>query len=208
MVKQIPGTDIVLDALKKHDSYYSWLCSESGISGELAILLFETDFRWVDDIPDDENRGKEALSLRERYAEHLTMNDDEVFTKEIRKNIDLIVKNLLGPPSLFEVLVSLARDMDGMLNLESKPQVPVYFARLMSNAGFDHYDDEDYDHRPEKVMGYWKKLIDRILDRTYSEDGKGGLFPLKHPKSDQRKRSLWNQLNDWVDQEMDETEET
>lgn len=216
MVRQIPSTDVGEEALRHHDSYYSWLCKCSGIDGPLAQLFFETDFRWSDITPDDANRAKKAKEeLRERYAQHLLLGEDGLFTEEIRHKIDRVVKSILGPTCVFEVLVSVSMELDELLNLEDKPEPDKYFARLMGNVGFDFYDDEDYDHNPEKVMKYWKKLMDKWLDRDYLPDGEGGLFPLdlsvesEDPDyfkgggtHDQRYKSLWEQMQFWVDEEI------
>lgn len=204
MARQVPSTEVAQDALKKHCSYYSWLCMQSGIDGPLARLFYETDFRWSDTVPDDENRAKEAKELRTQYAIYLLAKDemDTVLSKEQWHDVDLLKKSILGPACVFEVLVCIARDLDSMLNMGAESCVKTYFERLMMNVGFDFYDEEDWDTDSEKVEKYWKKLMDRWLDRSYLSDGEGGLFPLNSPDTDQVQRSLWSQMNDWVDQEM------
>ena len=205
---QIPSTDVGKEALKNHDSYYAWLCKQSGISGPLARLFFETDFRWKSDIPDDENRAKVALDLREQYAEHLLVGDNEFISDDVRKKIDRVVKSILGPSCVFEVLVSLAKEIDETLNMEEESHVADYFGKLMDNVGFDFYDEEDYDDKPEMVTDYWAKRMNRWLDRDYLPDGEGGLFPLEMDSeglgmgNDQRKRSLWDQMQDWLSAEI------
>ena len=208
MVKQIPSTDLVQKALKNHQSYYSWLCQESGISGPLAHLFFETEFRWPNGMENDENRAKDAMALREQYAIFVLIgNDDDVVLTEQWHDIDRIKKSILGPACVFEVFVCLARDLNDMLNLDEQSRVADYFQILIKNGEFDFYDDEDYDANAKMVETYWKKCLDRILDRTYGPEGKGGLFPIdqkkcKHPE-DQRTKSLWQQMNDWVDIEIE-----
>lgn len=214
MTIQIPSSELAEVALKSHASYYSWLCQESGISGPLAQLFFETDFRWDKDIPDDENRGKEGLALREQYAIFvITGQRSTLISKEEWKYVDILKKSILGPVTVFEVLVCLARDLNDLLNLDQESHVDQYFGQLMENVGFNFYDEEDWDESPEKVKKYWKKLLDRVLDRTYLPDGEGGLFPLDVTDSidedgnltipDQRKRTIWSQMNDWADQKME-----
>lgn len=213
MARQIPSTDLAREALKSHHSYYGWLCEKSGISGPLAQLFYSTDFRWVDGIKDDENREKDALSLRNDYAISLLTGDkNNVLTSEEWRNVDRVKKSILGPACVFEVFVKLAQELNDMLNMDEENRTSEYFERLMMNVGFNFYDDEDYDSNPERVEKYWKEKLDTVLDRIYLPDGEGGLFPLdmagKSPeeiaKMDQRKRSLWEQMNDWVVQEMDE----
>lgn len=211
MVRQIPSTELAEEVLKNHCSYFYWLCQESGIGGPLARLFFNTDFRWVDSIPDDENRAKEAQALREQYAIFLVAGEAKsTISEEAWKKIDRLKKSILGPTCVFEVFVCLARNLDDLLNMEPESKVRDYFARMMENAGFDFYEDDDWDGDAEKVERYWKTTLDRVLDRTYLPDGEGGLFPLDTVDGldfDQRKRSLWSQLNDWADQEMSANDE-
>lgn len=211
MVRQIPSTKIASDALQKHCSYFSWLCELSGAEGPLARIFYETDFRWPDGIEDDENRAKSAKDLREQYAIYLLCGDDAngIISTEKWHDIDLLKKSILGPASVFEVLVCLAMELDSMLNMEPESQVKKYFSKMMENAGFDVMDDEDWDGDAKKTEKYWQNVLDRVLDRKYDKTGKGGLFPIKKQESgnyDQRKKPLWSQMNDWADQEMDENE--
>lgn len=212
MVRQIPSTNIAYSALKNHCSYFTWLCDISGLSGPLARLFFETDFRWVDGIVDDENRAKDAKDLREQYAIFILADNytASAIPTEKWKDIDLLKKSILGPACVFEVFVCLAIDADNMLNVKAEPQVKYYFNRLMENAGFDVMDEEDWDDNSEKAESYWKEILDRVLDRTYSADGKGGLFPIKTSDKtgeyNAAQRSLWEQMNDWADQEMDNSD--
>lgn len=209
MAIQIPSDPVSKDALINHKSYYKWLCELSGIDGVLAQKFFLTDFRWNEDIPDDANRAKEAREeLREKYARHiLKLDDEDNISAEDRTKIDRVVKSILGPACVFEVLVMLAKNIDDMMNMEEEPHISEYFERLMMNAGFDFYDEEDYDMDSGKVINYWQKCLDRWLDRDYLADGEGGLFPLtvnpgeKLPY-DQRKRSLWEQMGAWINQEF------
>ena len=216
MVRQIPSTDIGVEALRHHDSYYGWLCKKSGINGPLAMLFFETDFRWSKDIPDDEKIAKKAKEeLRERYGQHLILGEDGIFTDEIRTKIDRIVKSILGPACVFEVLVSLSIELDELLNMENDPAPEKYFERLISNLGIDIMDDEDYDLHPEATKKYWMKLINTWMDREFLPDGEGSLFPLNsnlHSSDedffasggphDQRKMCILDQLNAWVEEEI------
>lgn len=212
MVRQIPSSDVSQEALKHHASYFTWLCMQSGLEGPLARLFYETDFRWLDAVPDDENRAKNAKDLREQYAIYLLAGDHvaDVISEEQWRDIDRLKKSIIGDACVFEVLVHLAKELDNLLNMDPESKVQTYFERLMMNVGFDLYDEEDWDENSEKTEKYWKKLLDRVLDRQYLPDGEGGLFPLDlHSEEDikgmpdQRLRPLWDQMNDWADQEME-----
>lgn len=206
MVRQLPTSDIGKNALKNHNSYFAWLCDQSGLHNPLSRIFYETEFRWSKEIPDDANRAKAGMELREAYAQHLLIGEDGVISPADRKNIDRLMKSIIGPASVFEVLVSIARTLDEMLNLEEKPRPEVYFGRLMENLGLDIYDDEDYDLRPEQTRKAVQEALDKWMDRAFLPDGEGGLFPLDTTEKsypDQRKVSIWEQMGTWVEQEFE-----
>ena len=39
-----------------------------------------------------------------------------------------------------------------------------------------------------------------MLAREYSDNGHGGLFPLKNPKKDQRKVEIWYQMTEYINE--------
>jgi hypothetical protein len=41
-------------------------------------------------------------------------------------------------------------------------------------------------------------ILDSVIWRTYSPDGRGGFFPLNQPQEDQRKIEIWYQMNKYV----------
>jgi hypothetical protein len=41
-------------------------------------------------------------------------------------------------------------------------------------------------------------VLDVLLQRTYTNKGVGGLFPLKRSKNDQRKVEIWYQLQEYL----------
>lgn len=205
MVRQIPSSNVAETALKNSCSYFTWLCQESGIDGPLARLFYETDFRWVDGVADDENRAKEAKDLREQYAIFLIAGSaaEAVVDEAQWRDIDILKKSILGPACVFEVLVCLARNMNDLMNIDPEPKVKEYFGRLMMNVGFDFYDEEDWDDNSQKVEKYWTDLLNRVLDRAYLPDGEGGLFPVEDAEADLRELSLWDQMNLWTNEQME-----
>jgi hypothetical protein len=57
----------------------------------------------------------------------------------------------------------------------------------LTNATDEHFSDDIY----EKVV----VTLANFMDRKYEYNGKGGLFPLKFPRKDQRFVEIWYQLN-------------
>lgn len=209
MVKQIRNDEIVGKIIDQGDGYFHWLQRVSGLSGPLSSMLADTEFVSVKDI-DDVIEKKAKEEIRRKYA-------DDIAEKENLddKETDTLLKSIRGNCCLFEVIVCLAYSINEMFeDLDAYDGCAHFFNILMENAGFNQYDEEDYDMDPEKVKVYWEIRIKLIIDREYSPDGTGGgLFPLKwvsdyrdNRKSytDRRFISLWHQMNDWVDEHTNE----
>ena len=202
MVKQIRNGELVGNLMDRGDGYFHWLQKVSGLSGPLSSMLAETEFVSKDGI-DDILVEKATEEIRRKYAEEITekedLNDEETET---------IYKSIRGNCCLFEVIICLAYSLNEMFeDQDSYDGCEHFFGILMSNAGLDIYDEEDLDMDENRVKCAWEKRIKVILGREYNYYGVGGLFPLEpcdEPCEDQRKVSLWQQMNDWVDQHTNE----
>lgn len=209
MVKQIRNDEIVGKIIDQGDGYFHWLQRVSGLSGPLSSMLADTEFVSVKDI-DDVIERKAKEEIRRKYA-------DDIAEKENLddKETETLLKSIRGNCCLFEVIVCLAYSINEMFeDLDAYDGCAHFFNILMENAGFNRYDEEDYDMNPEKVKAYWEDRIRIVVERLYDTDGTGGgLFPLKwvsdyrdNRKSytDRRFISLWHQMNDWVDEHTNE----
>lgn len=203
MVKQIRNGEIVEKLFNEYKGYFHWLQKVSGLSGPLSSMFAETDFVSVDGI-DDVLVDKAKEEVRKKYAEQIA---EEVGLDD--KETDTVYKSIRGDCCLFEIIVCLADSINEMFeDLDAYDGCEHFVNILMKNAGFDRYDEEDWDMRPDEIRTYWQRHIDKILKRDYSSYGGGGFFPLK-PKEgvdikDRREVSLWKQMNDWVDQHTNE----
>lgn len=130
--------------------------------------LFNRDF--VPILGRDDNRASDGIYLREELG--FEDSTDE-------------------PCSVLEMLIALAGRFDGNSGFDPD-EVWGNFWDMMRNIGLDQYDD----------LNYSKNEVWSILyifeNRTYSFNGKGGLFPLKRPVSDQRKIEIWDQMQEWL----------
>jgi hypothetical protein len=71
-----------------------------------------------------------------------------------------------------------------------------WFWKILENAGLDLYDDGAfYGHHGNTEVN---EILNKIINREYRRDGKGGLFPLKRTNKDQRKVELWYQMNEYL----------
>lgn len=138
------------------------------------------EFYWT--IPLDENRAIDGLELRKRYLDLHREWDEE--------SQDL----LLGQPAtFFEVVIALARRIEFELySPTSKATVGDYFWELIQNIGLSEFID--HNANPDHL---WC-VVTRVIDRDYEYDGTGGLFPLQHPRQDQRNVELWNQMHRYL----------
>ena len=201
-MKQIRNGELVGNLMDLGDGYFHWLQKVSGLSGPLSSMLAETEFVSKDGI-DDILVEKATEEIRRKYAEEITekedLNDEETET---------IYKSIRGDCCLFEVIICLAYSLNEMFeDQDAYDGCEHFFGILISNAGLDIYDEEDWDMDENRVRGSWEKHIQTILNREYNHYGVGGLFPMAPSDeaiSDRRDVSLWQQMNDWVDQHTNE----
>lgn len=169
------------------DEYFSWLCDLVEITQpfvsyvELAETLHEKPFRWF--VPNDDNRAFEGIALRERFCEE--------------NGIEYVLEYFPEEASMLELIIALAyrceaimADMNGCIPMKE------WFWKMLGHVGLDRFTDVPN-------PGAWEddevdRILDRIIRRTYMSDGRGGLFPLKYPKKDQRKVELWYQMSSYL----------
>jgi hypothetical protein len=174
------------------ETYFKWLYSQVADPGvksktlaywKVLRVLHEKEFVWV--VENDENRIADGKILREEFLDATGYSVDDPDWIE------------LGC-SMLELLVGLAKRLD----YDSVSVGPHYWfwVHLMHNIGLSQYNDassfDDCDV---------EDILDRVIYRSYEFDGSGGLFPLKHPKQDQRRVELWYQMAAYVMEHEQET---
>ena len=168
--------------------YFHWLCEIICVDqGEesfwfLAKALHNIPYFWT--VPNDDNRGMDGLRLRDEYVDDNPCN-----------GIAGVIFN--EPCTMLEMLVGLARRIEETMAEPGKDdQTPKWFWEMMENSTLDLYTDALYsDMNGERDV---PKIVMDILDRRYKRDGKGGLFPLKFPKKDQRRVEIWYQMSTYL----------
>jgi hypothetical protein len=166
------------------DLYLSWLYKQvdarsvkernpSRTHWKLLKQLYSIEFVWF--ISNDDNRAEDGRALRYEW-------DDE---HRIRVNHDWLLRGC----SFLEMLIALTR----RLAFEADGQVDVWFWHLLDNINLAQLNDEMY--WTEKEVN---EAVDRVIWRTYDRNGRGGLFPLKNTRRDQRKIEIWYQLNEYL----------
>ena len=169
-------------------SYYKWLCEKSGLEGPLAHFLFETDFEW--ELEDDADRAQDGLSLRQAYSEEVGEDLDKTMQDKLQKSVH-------GRCSLFELILSLANHIDAMVNDGEESLAPSFFSIMLENLGLLVFDEEDFDTDPDKCEEFWKGKVNSYSFRQ-------SVFNRSKYNKPSEKATLWQQLNDWVDENTDE----
>lgn len=146
-------------------------------------ILYTTEFAWVDEVVNDENRIGDGKALRTEFVRSKGWNVADVDSDWIETGC-----------SMFEVMVGLARRLEFIA--DSTPHY--WFWVLMSNIGLAGFNDKRRFRRE-----YIDDVLNRIIFRNYQATGLGGFFPLQNPREDQRDIELWAQMNEYV-QELQE----
>lgn len=159
------------------DLYFEWLCElvDAGnpIDPKVLIEFYKTPFE--DTVPNDQNRAEDGLSLRQEF----------MLTKMLGTRMD---SDWLGLEcSVLEMLIALADRAAFQTGWSSSE----WFEIFMENLGVLN----------NKVNT--ETALRKLNRRTYAANGKGGLFPLKHPAQDQRKVELWYQMSAYLLENID-----
>ena len=172
--------------MKDYRPYYEWLveyfCTdpeEDPRDFEFRNLLeqmYRKNYYYV--IQNDENRAEDGTYLRWMY----------------HTNYDSPVPD--GPCSFLEFLIGLSIRLSEMLaEGESLPPF-LYFWELVVNLGLDKYTDETYGR--DSTVFMVDNIMINFMDRKYSRDGCGGLFPLTQPRGNQLRKEVWYQAQDYL----------
>lgn len=162
--------------------YLTWLYGQIGDPDaprsnrtywKLSRAMFTKEFVWF--IPNDDNRVEDGRFLREEFIEDLDLDDVDPDWMH------------LGC-SMLEMLVSLSRRLSFIGEGEPRD----WFWHLIDNLDLRYSDRGPFPK--DKV----EEVLDNVIWRTYQPDGRGGLFPLQHPRKDQRDIELWYQMSAYL----------
>lgn len=167
------------------DQYFEWLYKKIGVVQnrnpnrsywQLARYLYRTTFFWV--VPNDDNREADGKDLRNEFIDECDIQDIEINWLQIEC-------------SVLEMMVALAN----RASFAASGEIGDWFRVFLDNLKLRGYTDAKYDQNAEDKI---KRIIERLVDRTYSSRGVGGLFPLENAEDDQRKVEMWCQLSSYL----------
>jgi hypothetical protein len=164
--------------------YFNWLCAKvqyienptpSLTHWKLLNDLYRTEYVWL--LSGDDNRAADGMDLRMEF---------------LRSSPRLTGHELdhLGC-SLLEFFIAFSRRAE--FQTSDSINAKEWFWRFMKTLHLDEFNDANYDE--DKV----DDILYTFVWREYKYSGKGGgLFPLNHPKRDQRQLEIWYQFCDYV----------
>lgn len=161
-------------------------CSNYGHYGRLMEFLHSIPFYSTVQVPLDKNRGADGKDLRLRFVE--TTKDYDY------RHVYLYLYDY--PPTMLEVMVALSIRCEENIMRDDNygDRSGEWFYGMLCSSGLDIYSDEFFDK--DEVA----EIVNRILERKYSKNGKGGLFTLSNPPKDLRKVEIWYQLLWYLDE--------
>ena len=169
------------------DAYFEWLYDQvmdvwnvNSDESFTAVCALMHQVIFTPLVPYDENRIADAAGLRNNFQQHA----GDIGPGELR---DLMMPDA----SVFEVLIALADRADFMVPLTKK----VWFRVFLENLKLDRYSDAYSRSRSTWPV---ERAINVFNNRAYQTNGKGGIFPLRRPKEDQRHVELWYQMGAYM----------
>lgn len=130
----------------------------------------------------DLNRAADGIALRDE-APRLLIPETSI------DSID-------SPCSFLEFLIALARRMNYIYAMPDEDRTQDCFWTLLGNLGLSDLDDRVYS--PLNGDAVVDEALDAVNRRTFQQDGSGGLFPLEHPRTNQRNVEIWYQMNQYM----------
>lgn len=166
------------------ERYFDFLCQKIGVKQglppsesrtQLLAQLYTHEFS--DWLPNDHNRSGDGLELRDTFIKRRQLK---------------VPDDWMGLPcSIFEMMIALA----GRIAYHTDWSVSTAFWKLVQNLEMDQFHDERYN---DGIRDGITRVLDAFNNRVYSANGQGGLFPLKHPRADQRDVEIWYQMHAYL----------
>ena len=176
--------------------YFDWLCDkvrDSSCDKSYLMLLKDLhNIPFMAVLELDNNRAEDGKYLREEYAMY------EAHSINALRAIES------ADCSVLEVLISIAERIRFELtstDTKEDDNISKYFWTMIHNLGLDIFVDENYTDNGSSAAIF--EIVASWLDRTYSYDGEGGLFPLRNPDYDQRDVEIWYQMQAYLEENYD-----
>ena len=165
-------------------NYYRWLLDmvhfrEYGHYERVLRYLFSREFYWLDAVPMDRNRYDDGLALREDFT--MERGYPRFFWRGYLPDYCTVL----------EMMAALARSCEDRLMGDPTlgDRTHVWFWVMMNKLGLDNMTDEQFNE------AHAERIVNKVLDRTFSQNGRGGLFGQLRRHGDMRDVEWWYQMN-------------
>lgn len=127
----------------------------------------------------DENRSADGTMLRGDFFSDIGVSGD-FLDREC---------------SVLEMLVGLSIRIDEeYIGNPAEPHPEIIFWKMICNLGLNRYIDKIFEY--DAVF----EILKTWILREFSFDGRGSIFPLKYPETDQRNCEIWSQMQAYLDE--------
>ena len=161
-----------------YSDYFQWLCqivhADDPDQSYICLMRSLFDIPFVVAMDMDENRADDVWTLRGDFRGGLHPETE---------------------PSVLEVLVSLAGRINDeiMWNPDQGDRTTVWFWEMLENLGFSGLYDGATSESTIRYLA--ERAVNRWMYRDFEPNGSGSIFPLKHPREDQRYVEIWYQMH-------------
>lgn len=172
------------------NEYFDWLCelvhgvNDSNITSYTKLLSHLHAIEFTYSIRKDQNRAEDGKNLRWRF----------IYTKHYPDHYVEYLSCLDEPCSVLEMMVAVATRCEEIMDDPSMGnRLPQWFWGMVVNIGLGSMTDNRYDR---KIVD---AAINRLLERVYEPNGKGGLFTVLNCEYDLRSVEIWRQMCYYLD---------
>lgn len=182
------GEERTMDGFRLEMDYFEWLCLKiPKTAADHRILLhrlFVTPFRWSLEM--DANREGDGMALRDEFCMERGIGHQDILHIWIKTH---------RPCSVLEVMIALVSrcESEFMTRYDDADTLDKWFRPMIDSLGVSECSDDAYD------ACYVGIAVQRMLDRTYSPDGRGSLFFIPDFPEDMRSLELWEQMMAWIE---------
>lgn len=171
------------------ERYFVWLYSELADETTrdptetywlLCERLHTIEFHSI--VRNDENRALDGLELRDEFYE----DTGEPYSPDW---------DSLGC-SMFELMIALSR----RASFQTGGAPSSWFWQMITNLELKKYNDSVFH---AAIADAVEHMMNVIVSRQYEPNGRGGFFPLRDPKGDQREVEIWYQLSAYLQENYD-----
>lgn len=163
------------------EEYFVWLCAKvttpevpHNTYYELLRVLHNTQFVWLHVM--DHNRADDGKALRWKYLDQSERDGEDEWAD--------------ANCSVLEMLIAFSNRAEFQTDIPARE----WFWMLIDNLNLTPFDD---DHMDAEAVS---DIVYTFVMRDFKPNGKGGLFPLRRPKEDQRKVEIWYQFFAYLDE--------